>query len=202
MRDRSSNLEIVRLPPFTSRPPTPRLSDEPIAIVASPLSVRVRRLYDASCGAVFDAWMSRDAWSAWMQLRGRSRATLAPHVGGGFRLEVSDGPVIHVITGAVDELQPPHRLVLSWLHHDPGAGPSTVTVAIRPLGRTTELSLVHDRLTSRRHVAWSQRAWDRMLQRLGAYVTPQALPQAAEPEAITGALPPSPMRAVASVNRR
>jgi uncharacterized protein YndB with AHSA1/START domain len=140
--------------------------------VGWPLAVRVRRTYEAPRDVVFAAWMSRQAWSTWMQLRARSRATVAARVGGAYRLEIADGPIIHVITGTIEELRPEERLALTWLHHDMANEPSLVEVSLRSVAGGTELALVHRRITARRQLAWTRSAWERMLERLAKYLAP------------------------------
>src|SRR5215207_8247647 len=70
-----------------------------------PLLIRAHRLYPVACEDLFATWMRRNAWDSWMRLRARSRSTLAPHQGGAFRLELAEGPTIHVITGAVNDIR-------------------------------------------------------------------------------------------------
>src|SRR5215218_3970351 len=61
------------------------------------LRIRAHRVYAASREELFASWTRRTAWDSWMRLRSRSRSTLSPFRGGAFRLELAEGPAIHVI---------------------------------------------------------------------------------------------------------
>jgi len=134
------------------------------------LRIRARRLYQASRDELFAAWIRRGAWDAWMRLRARSRTTLAPYAGGAFRLELADGPTIHVITGILTEVRPPELLSLGWVHHSAGGQGSTIDLSFRELGAWTDFRLVHRSISSRREAAWLMRLWTAVLGRLGSYV--------------------------------
>ena len=144
-------------------PPTADASDHGLRIHA-------RRVYPAPREDVFAAWTSRPAWDSWMRLRARSRSTLAAYRGGAFRLELSEGPMIHVITGTFVELQAAERLTLTWQHEAAAEHTSTVHVLMRSRSNHTELSLAHTRIGSRREAAWLMRLWTTVLRRLGAYL--------------------------------
>ena len=132
--------------------------------------IRARRFYPVPPEAVFDAWTSRGAWDSWMRLRARARATIATTAGGAFRLDLAEGPTIHVITGTVAEIRPPELLSLAWTHHDTSDRPSSLQLSVREFRGITELSLVHAYIESRREASWLMRLWPRALDRLGDYL--------------------------------
>jgi hypothetical protein len=106
-----------------------------------------------------------------MRLRSKCRATIAPCSGSAFRLEIAEGPAIHVITGDVIEIGSDH-LVLSWCHHERSDTHSTIAVALRDMGTSaTDVSFVHDRIASRREAAWLMRFWGTALERLDDYLS-------------------------------
>jgi uncharacterized protein YndB with AHSA1/START domain len=135
------------------------------------LRIRAQRLYAASPGDVFASWTRRAEWESWMRLRARSRAVLAPYRGGALRLELAEGPTIHVITGAVVELRAPEFLSLEWTHHDMSDHGSLIEISFRPAGDDTMLTLVHQSISSRREAAWLMRLWTTVLHRLGQHVS-------------------------------
>lgn len=135
-----------------------------------PLRIRAHRFYPVSREDLFATWMRRSAWDTWMRLRARSRSTLAPYRGGAFRLELAEGPTIHVITGAVNDIRADEFLSLSWVHHNTSDHGSTVDVAFCPRQGGTGLTLVHRDIGSRREAAWLMRLWSTALGRLGHYV--------------------------------
>ena len=164
--------EIRPLPP-TLRP----RDDGPVlegATLADPadamLRIRARRLYAAPHHDVFAAWTRRTAWDSWMRMRARSRTSLAAYCGGGFRVELAEGPAIHVITGTVMDVRANELLSLSWVHHGKSDQPSFVDVSIRDLHGLTELTLVHHHIASRREAAWLMRLWSTVLDRLATYL--------------------------------
>jgi uncharacterized protein YndB with AHSA1/START domain len=136
--------------------------------------IRARRVYHASAKAVFDAWTTRAAWQTWLRLRSRSRASIAAYVGGAFRLEVAEGPTIHVITGDVIDIRVPDFISLSWTHHGAAGGSSTVDVFVDDRADVTELVLIHHHIDSRRDASWSMRLWSTVLDRLDAYLAGSA----------------------------
>lgn len=137
---------------------------------AQGLRIRARRLYSASRDEIFAAWTSRIAWDGWMRLRARSRALVAAYPGGAFRLEIAEGPTIHVVTGTFVEVDPPGHLKLTWQRHSASDAPSTVDVTIRSRLDRTELTMTHTHIGSRREAAWLMRLWARVLRRLGEYL--------------------------------
>lgn len=139
-----------------------------------PLRIRAHRFYPVACEDLFATWMRRGAWDTWMRLRARSRSTFAPYRGGAFRLELGEGPTIHVITGAVNDIRVDEFLSLSWVHHNTSDRGSTVDVAFRSRQDGTDLKLVHRDIGSRREAAWLMRLWSTVLGRLGHYVVDDA----------------------------
>jgi len=135
-----------------------------------PLRIRAHRFYAVSCADLFASWTSRSAWDSWMRLRARSRSTIAPHRGGAFRIELAEGPTIHVITGAVNDIRADELLSLGWVHHNTSDRGSGVDVTFRSRRGGTELMLVHRDIGSRREAAWLMALWSAVLGRLGHYV--------------------------------
>jgi uncharacterized protein YndB with AHSA1/START domain len=89
---------------------------------------------------VFAFWTDPDRMARWM---GRT-VRLDPRPGGEFRVDYNGTDVAR---GAFVELDPPHRLVLTWGWEAPGdptpPGGSTVEVTLRPDGTGTLLRLRH-----------------------------------------------------------
>jgi uncharacterized protein YndB with AHSA1/START domain len=162
-------------------PSTSTLDDGPVLECAPPgsdvadhlLRIRARRLYVASPDQVFATWTRRAAWESWMRLRARSRATLAPYPGGSFRLELAEGPTIHVISGSITDLRAPDHLSLRWVHHNTSDHGSIIDVAFQPLDDATVITLVHRSISSRREAAWLMRLWATALDRLGHCLSEQ-----------------------------
>ena len=176
--------------PFASSPaPTHALDDGPILdgpvlecaqprtdVADQALRIRAHRFYPVPREDLFGSWTRRTAWDSWMRLRARSRSTLAPHRGGAFRLELAEGPTIHVITGMVNDIQPHELISLSWVHHDTGDRGSIVDVGFRSRQHGTDLTLAHRGISSRREASWLMRLWSTVLGRLGQYTVDAATP--------------------------
>jgi uncharacterized protein YndB with AHSA1/START domain len=162
-----------RLAPPTS-PANP--ADGPVLECAPPgadpcrqfLRIHARRVYPISREDLFAIWTRRQGWDAWMRLRARSRSSLAGYRGGAFRLELAEGPAIHVVTGVVVDIQPNELISLEWVHdhaHDRG---SRLDVTFRPHGAHAELALTHREISHRREASWLMRLWTSALVRLDA----------------------------------
>ena len=134
------------------------------------LCIRAHRVYPASREELFASWTRRTAWDSWMRLRSRSRSTLSPCRGGAFRLELAEGPAIHVITGVVHDIRPDELLSLGWVHQNTNDHGSTVDVTFQSAHDGTALTLVHRGITSRREASWLMRLWSAVLGRLETYV--------------------------------
>ena len=139
------------------------------------LRIRARRWYACSEEDLFRAWTARSAWERWMRLRAKSRASIAAYKGGAFRLELAEGPTIHVVTGVLLTLQAPNHLRLSWQHLQGTERASTVDVAIRHRLDMTELALTHADIASRRDASWHMRLWTMVLRRLGDHLVAQPM---------------------------
>ena len=118
---------------------------------------------------LFAAWTRRTAWESWLRLRARSRATLAANPGASFRLELAEGPTIHVITGTVREVQPDEFLSFTWVHENTNDHGSVIDVSFASYGDQTELELVHRGIASRREAAWLMRLWTAALGRFTSF---------------------------------
>jgi len=130
------------------------------------LRIRARRVFSASRNDLFAAWTGRNAWESWLGFRTRSRAVVTSYSGGAFRLELAEGPIIHVITGAAREIRVGELASFTWIHHDTGDHWSTIDVAFGQRRDQSELRLVHHSIASRREAAWLMRLWVAALDRL------------------------------------
>jgi uncharacterized protein YndB with AHSA1/START domain len=111
----------------------------------------------ASPETVFSSWTAPERLARWM---GRN-VTLEPRVGGAYRIDYNGEDIA---SGAILELDPPRRLVLSWgweAGGDPTApGASRVEVDLEPDGTGTILRLRHsglvDAAVEGHAVGWDQ----------------------------------------------
>lgn len=155
--------------PTTATPelgPTLEYGNDP----ADTLRIRARRAYTVTQEELFAAWTRRDALDVWLRLRSRSRVMLAPQRGGAFRLELAEGPTIHLITGSVLDVRSPEYLSLSWVHHEKSDQPCLVEISFRERLHRGEISLLHRHIENRREAAWLMQLWSSALRRLGAHL--------------------------------
>jgi uncharacterized protein YndB with AHSA1/START domain len=134
------------------------------------LRIRARRVFPVSRNELFAAWTSRSAWESWFRLRARSRALVTPYPGGAFRLELAEGPTIHVISGSAREIRVDEFVSFTWIHHDTNDYGSIVEIHFDQRCNESALRLVHHSITSRREAAWLMRLWAAALDRLDRYV--------------------------------
>lgn len=133
------------------------------------LRIRARRAFPVSRDELFAAWTTRTAWESWFRLRARSRAVVTPYPGSAFRLELAEGPTIHVITGSALEIRLDEFVSFTWIHHDTNDYGSIVEIAFDQRCNQSELRLVHRSIASRREAAWLMRLWAAALDRLHHY---------------------------------
>ena len=152
------------------------------------LRIHARRVYPVTRDEVFAAWTRRTAWDSWMRLRARSRATLSPYRGGAFRLELAEGPTIHVITGMVNELRSPEFLSLGWVRQGRCDHASVIDVWIRDRHGLAEMTLIHGHIASRREASWLMRLWTTVLDRFGGYIAEGAMPVTRRRSEMTGTI--------------
>lgn len=138
------------------------------------LRIRARRVFPVSRHELFAAWTTRSAWESWLRLRARSRAVVTPYTGGAFRLELAEGPTIHVITGSARETRVDEFVSFTWIHHDTNDYASIVEIAFDERCSHSELRLLHHSIASRREAAWLMRLWASALDRLDRYFAPHA----------------------------
>ena len=134
------------------------------------LRIRARRVFPASRNELFAAWTTRTALESWLGFRAHSRAVVKPYAGGAFRLELAEGPIIHVITGTARDIRIGEFVSFTWIHRDTDDYWSTIDVAFDQRRDQSELRLVHHSIASRREAAWLMRLWAAALDRLDRYV--------------------------------
>lgn len=126
---------------------------------------------EAEPSFVFDFLITNDGMTAWMG----EWADLDPRVGGRFAVDVAGSAV----RGEFLELDPPHRVVVSWGmagSDDLPPGLSTVAFTLTPIATGTRVDLVHSGLPERAQ-AGHARGWAHYLERLqlsgeGAHLGP------------------------------
>ena len=127
-------------------------------MAAEPLTASVH--IEAAPEQVFEYFTSPEALVRWMG----DHAALQPTPGGAFEVDINGVPV----RGRYLEVEPPHRLLISWGHAGsdrlpPGA--STVEVRLSPAGGGTQVEIEHRDLPADLGAGFG-RGWPHFLQRL------------------------------------
>jgi uncharacterized protein YndB with AHSA1/START domain len=127
-------------------------------MAAEPLTASVH--IEAAPEQVFEYFTSPEAIVRWMG----DYALLQPVPGGAFEVDINGVPV----RGRYLEVEPPHRLLISWGHAGsdrlpPGA--STVEVRLTPAGGGTQVEIEHRDLPADLRAGFG-RGWPHFLRRL------------------------------------
>jgi uncharacterized protein YndB with AHSA1/START domain len=134
--------------------------------------LEVKRVLDAPPSRVFNAWMNRDEWQAWIGPEGVSCEVSLhePRVGGRYRviMHLSDGRVLPV-SGVFKVIEPAERLAFTWVWEG-DARETLVTVMLRDLGGRTELTLRHEGLPTPEDRDGHGKGWNSALNKLAAYL--------------------------------
>jgi uncharacterized protein YndB with AHSA1/START domain len=108
-------------------------------MIGGGLEVEVTQRIAASPSTVFSYLVEPSKFSAWMGVG----AELDPRPGGRVRIDV-DGE--HIAAGEFVEVEPPHRVVMTWGWENSDAvppGSTTVEISLTPDGDATILRLRH-----------------------------------------------------------
>jgi uncharacterized protein YndB with AHSA1/START domain len=108
------------------------------------MMLELRREFDATPVALFDAWLIREQWAAWIGPEGIDCevAVLEPTVGGRYEItmRLANGQVMPV-SGVFKTIDRPNRLVFSWGWNGDPARQSLITLEFNARGARTELVL-------------------------------------------------------------
>jgi uncharacterized protein YndB with AHSA1/START domain len=101
-------------------------------------------------------------------------ATVDLRVGGAYRIgnRFADGTVLW-ISGVFETIEPPRQLIYSWRLGDADAV-ERVSVTFTPVGDSTEVVIVHERIASSETREGHERGWQECLDGLSAYAARQA----------------------------
>lgn len=144
--------------------------------IADDTSLEITRLFDAPPARVFDAWLQREQWQAWIGPEGINCEVplLEPHVGGRYRItmRLTDGRVVPV-AGVFKAIEPPTSLVFTWGWENDPARQSLITLTFRDKAGKTELTLRQEGFDSVANRDGHNRGWNGTLNKLVAYLQSQ-----------------------------
>ncbi len=134
--------------------------------------LEIRRIFDTSPEALFDAWFTREQWQAWIGPEGCQCEVplLEPKVGGRYsiKMNLSDGRVIPV-EGVFQTVDRPHVLAFTW-SWALGKGDTLVRLSFRVVSGGTELTLTHEGLPTPADREDHGKGWNSVFYKLARYV--------------------------------
>lgn len=137
----------------------------------SAVTLHLTRTYDHSPEAVFRAWTDPKALSRWFAPSPDAKVVVPEcdvRPGGKYRIEMHMGPDTHIVAGTYKEVAPHTKLVFTWAWANAPAEETLVTVALKPHGKGTELTLTHERFATAEARDEHNKGWTGCLERLGA----------------------------------
>lgn len=134
-----------------------------------PFSLTVRKTLPYPRERVFAAWLDAEGMKSWMT-PGSCRSAeveLDPRVGGEFRIVMrgDGGDFDH--RGTYRVIEPPSKLVFTWISAGTENRESLVTVEFREIRGETEVVLTHQGLPSEDAVSRHSGGWASILEALG-----------------------------------
>jgi len=137
-------------------------------------SLSFKRRLNAPPAKVYAAWTDPKKIIRWF---GRSdakpdsfHAEIDARIGGRFRVSFSTADEHYEVGGVYREVVPNERLVFSWAWHSTPERQSQVTVALKPDGDGTLLSLLHEQLFDQAARDGHERGWIGALDKLEDYL--------------------------------
>lgn len=141
----------------------------------------ITRLFDAPPARVFDAWLDREEWQAWIGPEGVvcEVPVLQPHVGGCYRLtmRMPSGDTIPV-AGVFRVIDRPNTLAFTWGRDGDPSQQSLVTLKFALTGNKTELTLRQEGLGSSENRDAHGKGWNSALNKLDRYLAAATVPKA------------------------
>jgi uncharacterized protein YndB with AHSA1/START domain len=140
------------------------------------------RKLDAPPTRVFDAWLNREEWQAWIGPEGVSCEVplLESRVGGRYqvKMHMGDGQTI-AVAGVFRTIDRPHTLSMTWGMEGDPSRQSVLTISFKKSGKSTELTLRQESLGSAANRDAHGNAWSSALNKLVVYLG--TLPTQAQP---------------------
>jgi uncharacterized protein YndB with AHSA1/START domain len=136
-------------------------------------TLELRRVFDATPEALFDAWLNREEFAAWIGPEGIDCEVplLEPKVGGHYEImmRLTNGQVIPV-SGVFRTIERPSLLVFSWGWNGDPTRQSLITLEFTPRGTRTELLLRQEGLGSVASRDDHGKGWNSALNKLQRYL--------------------------------
>jgi uncharacterized protein YndB with AHSA1/START domain len=134
--------------------------------------VVIRKVLQASCDEVFDAWLDAAGMQQWMCPGAITRCQVAldPRVGGRFRIVMTAPSTEFVHTGEFRVIERPSRLQFTWVSSRMSYQETLITIELSPREAACELVLTHERVPREHPADELVRGWNQMLEKLATHL--------------------------------
>jgi uncharacterized protein YndB with AHSA1/START domain len=134
-------------------------------------SLTLKRRLNASPEKVYAAWTNPQKIARWFGpssvKAGTGQASIDARIGGRYRISFTmENGEYNEVGGVYREVVPNERLVFSWAWHSTPERESQVTVALKPDGDGTLLTLLHEQLFDQAARDGHERGWIGALDKL------------------------------------
>jgi uncharacterized protein YndB with AHSA1/START domain len=132
----------------------------------------VRKVIRASREDVFAAWTDAESMRHWMCPGdiAAADARLDPRPGGSYRIVMKGSTGDYEHTGEYLTVEPPSKLIFTWISNSTGNQPTLVTVELFERGEDCELVLTHERFASADVMRHHKGGWGQIVDRLDRYL--------------------------------
>ena len=138
-------------------------------IETSDVALVITRTFDAAPEQVFDAWLTREQWQAWIGPEGVDSDVplMEPRVGGRYRVEMHmpNGDIITTV-GVFETIDRARTLKFTWGADGDPSRQSLVTLTFSKKGAKTELTLRQEGLPGASSRDAHSRGWNSTLNKL------------------------------------
>jgi len=135
-------------------------------------TIVIRKMIAATPEEVFEAWTDPESVRHWMRGRAdmqESVAELDVRPGGAFRITMKGKNRNYVHTGQYRVVEPPSRLVFTWISEGTHQQETLVTVELKPRGRECELTLTHEKLPGKDAASSHEQGWNHIAELLARH---------------------------------
>ena len=143
---------------------------------ARPDRLVVRRVMPATRQEVFAAWTNPESIRDWMCPGDTltAEAELDLRVGGAYRIVMRSESRAYEHTGEYRVVEPPSKLVFTWMSKGTEYRSTLVTVELLDRGDQCELVLTHEHLPTPDAMKGHQGGWSQIAERLAAHLQKRA----------------------------
>jgi uncharacterized protein YndB with AHSA1/START domain len=137
-------------------------------------SLTLTRRFAAPPEKVYAAWAEPQKLAQWFGPgaveEGSVKADIDLRAGGRYRISFTSNGTYNEVGGVYREVVPNRRLVFTWAWHSTPERESLVTITIKPEGRGTLLTFLHEQFADETARNNHERGWTELLGKLESYL--------------------------------